>query len=62
MSEFHYENGVICRHRKMDYEKNQVTLQVNIAGGVIEETTSQLGLTRMAASVLNQPSSSFGEF
>ncbi|WDE96175.1 insulinase family protein [Lentisphaera profundi] len=62
ISEFHFENGVVCRHRHMPYEKDQVYVELNIAGGVIEEKENQLGLTRMAATVLNQASSSLMSF
>ncbi|MDD7984144.1 insulinase family protein [Lentisphaera marina] len=62
ISEFHFENGCVCRHRHMDYEKDQVYVELNIAGGVLEEKENELGLTRMAGTVLNQASSSHMSF
>jgi zinc protease len=62
VTEFHFENGVVCRHRHMDYEKDQVYVEVNVAGGVLEEKENELGLTRMAGTVLNQASSSHMSF
>lgn len=62
ISEFHFENGCVCRHRHMDYEKEQVYVELNIAGGVLEEKENELGLTRMAGTVLNQASSSHMSF
>ena len=59
ISEFQFENGVICRHRKMDYEKDQVYLELNIVGGKVQERENELGLTGMAGTVLNQASSKF---
>ena len=58
ITEFHFENGCVCRHRKMDYEKDQVYVELNVAGGTVEEQENELGLTRMAGTVLNQASSS----
>ena len=62
ITEFNFENGCVCRHRHMDYEKDQVYVELNVAGGVLEEKENELGLTRMAGMVLNQASSSLMSF
>ena len=49
-------NGVRVHHRQMDYKKDQVLVSINLAGGRIEETAANLGLTDFVAwSLGNQP-------
>ena len=57
ITEFHFENGCVCRHRKMEYEKDQVYVELNVAGGKVEEQENDLGLTQMAGTILNQVAS-----
>jgi len=49
------ENGVRLHHRFMDYKKDQVLITISLAGGEIEETAANRGITDAAAQVLNQP-------
>lgn len=48
-------NGVRVHHRFMDYKKDQVFVSINLAGGQIEETADNLGITEVAGLALSQP-------
>ncbi len=50
-------NGVRLHHRFMDYKKDTVMLAITLAGGQIEETAENAGITTVAALVLAQPAS-----
>lgn len=52
------ENGVRLHHRFMDYKKDEVLITINLAGGEIEETAANRGITEAAAQILNQPATS----
>lgn len=47
-------NGVRVHHRFMDYKKDQVFVSITLAGGQIEETPENAGITEVAALVLGQ--------
>lgn len=49
------ENGVRVHHRFMDYKKDLVLLSITLAGGQIEETAENAGVTQVASLVLAQP-------
>ena len=49
------ENGVRVHHRFMDYKKDTVLVSITLAGGEIEETTANAGITTVAALALKQP-------
>ncbi len=44
-------NGVIVHHRFMDYRKDMVLVTINLAGGTIEETPANRGISEAAALV-----------
>jgi zinc protease len=48
------ENGVRVHHRFMDYKKDLVLLSINLAGGAIEETEKNIGVTEVATLAVNQ--------
>lgn len=48
-------NGVRLHHRFMDYKKDLVLVTITLAGGQIEETTANVGVTQVANLVLSQP-------
>jgi len=52
------ENGIRLHHRFMDYKKDEVIITINLAGGEIEETAANRGITEAAAQILNQPATS----
>ncbi len=49
------ENGVRLHHRFMDYKKDSVFVGISLAGGVIEETEQNAGVSQVAALVVQQP-------
>lgn len=49
------ENGVRVHHRYMDYEKDTVLVSLTLAGGEIEETAENAGVTTVASLALRQP-------
>jgi len=49
------ENGVRVHHRFMDYRKDAVLVSFTLAGGQIEETAENAGVTTVAALVFDQP-------
>ncbi|MCK4343616.1 MAG: insulinase family protein [Phycisphaerae bacterium] len=48
-------NGVRVHHRFMDYKKDTVLLSITLAGGQIEETAENAGVTTVASLALQQP-------
>jgi zinc protease len=48
-------NGVRVHHRYMDEKKDSVWVSISLAGGVIEETAEQAGITSAAALAFAQP-------
>ncbi|HOA74043.1 MAG TPA: insulinase family protein [Phycisphaerae bacterium] len=52
------ENGIRVHHRYMDYKKDQVLVRINFAGGGIEETADNLGVTSVASLVFTAPATS----
>jgi zinc protease len=49
------DNGVRVHHRFMDYKKDLVLLSITLAGGEIEETAANTGVTAIAALLFGQP-------
>lgn len=47
-------NGVRVRHRFMDYKKDSVFVSVSLAGGSIEETTNNAGITEAASLTIKE--------
>lgn len=48
-------NGVRFHHRYMDYKRDSVWLSITLAGGQIEETADNAGVTVVASLILDQP-------
>jgi zinc protease len=48
-------NNVRVHHRFMDYKKGTVLMSVNLAGGQIEETTENSGISELATIAVNEP-------
>jgi len=51
-------NGVRVHHRFMDYKKDTVMVSIALAGGRIEETEANAGITTVAALAVNEPATS----
>ena len=51
----HFENGLICHHKHMDFNKDNITVVLNFAGGKIEETAENHGISDLAAIPLRTP-------
>lgn len=51
-------NGVRVHHRYMDYKKDTVWVAISLAGGQIQETNDNAGVTRIASLILRQPATS----
>jgi zinc protease len=51
-------NGVRVHHRFMDYKKDTVMVSVALAGGGIEETKENAGITTTAALAVSEPATS----
>lgn len=51
----HFENGLICHHKHMDFNKDNITVTLNFAGGKIEETAENHGISDLAAIPLRTP-------
>ncbi|MGD2109368.1 MAG: hypothetical protein PVI86_08240, partial [Phycisphaerae bacterium] len=51
-------NGVRVHHRFMDYKEDTVMLSIALAGGKIEETEANAGVTTVAALAVNEPATS----
>ncbi|MGD8453785.1 MAG: insulinase family protein [Phycisphaerae bacterium] len=52
------ENGVRFHHRYMDYRKDTVLMSISLAGGQIEETPDNIGVTAVSLLAINQPATS----
>ncbi len=52
------DNGVRVHHRYMDYKKDEVFVAIVLAGGEIEETAENSGVTAVAALAFAQPATS----
>lgn len=52
------ENGVRVHHRHMDYKKDEIFVAITLAGGEIEETAENSGVTTVAALAFAQPATS----
>ncbi len=52
------ENGVRVHHRFMDYKKDTVLLGISLAGGGIEETVKNIGITQAAILAFKRPATS----
>lgn len=48
------ENGARVHHRFMDYKKDSVLVSIALAGGMIEETAANSGITGVAALAVNE--------
>ncbi len=48
-------NGVRVHHRFVDYRQDMVMIGITLAGGEIEETAENAGVTNVAALIFNQP-------
>ena len=51
-------NGVRFYHREMDYKKDSVWVSIALAGGQIEETAKNAGITEVAALAVNEAATS----
>jgi zinc protease len=52
------ENGVRVHHRFMDYKKDTVLVSVALAGGQLEETADNAGITGVATLAINEAATS----
>jgi zinc protease len=52
------ENGAHVHHRYMDYKKDSVLVSIALAGGQIEETATNVGVTSVAALAVNEAATS----
>ncbi len=48
------DNGVRVHHRFMDYKKDSILVSISLAGGEIEETAENRGLTEVASLAVNE--------
>jgi zinc protease len=53
-----FANNVRLHHRFMDFEKDQVTVAITLAGGEIRETSANRGITDVAILPLQDPATS----
>lgn len=51
-------NGVRVHHRFVDYKKDSIMVSISLAGGGIEETEDNAGITTVASLAINQPATS----
>ncbi len=52
------DNGVRVHHRRMDQRKNEASIAITLAGGPIEETPADRGLTEAAQRAWERPATS----
>ncbi len=52
------DNGVRLHHRYMDYKKDSVWVSISLAGGEIEETAKNAGVTEVAGLAINDAATS----
>jgi len=55
---FKFSNGCTCHHKQMSYNKDNIIVTLRFAGGVIEETAANRGITEFATLPLRIPSTS----
>lgn len=48
-------NNVLVHHRFMDYKKNDASISITMAGGEIQETAANRGVTEAATLIFNRP-------
>jgi zinc protease len=53
-----FDNGVKLHHRFMDQRKNEATIAITLAGGVIQEDAGHRGITEAAAQAWERPATS----
>ena len=53
-----FENGVCMHHKHTDFNKDNITVTLKLAGGKIEETEANRGISDMAAIPLRTPATS----
>lgn len=51
-------NGVRVHHRFMDYKKDSVMISISLAGGTIEETADNVGITQVASLAFQEAATS----
>ena len=51
----HFENGLVCHHKHMDFNKDNITVVLNFAGGKIEETAENHGISDLSVIPLRTP-------
>ncbi len=52
------DNGVRVHHRRMDQRKNEASIAITLAGGAIEETAANRGITEAARRAWGRPATS----
>lgn len=52
------DNGVRVRHRHVDQRRNEATITITLAGGVIQEDPENRGVTEAAVGAWNRPATS----
>ena len=52
------DNGVRVHHRRMDQRKNEASIAVTLAGGPLQETTANRGITEAALRAWDRPATS----
>ena len=52
------DNGVRVHHRQMDQRRNEASVSITLAGGAIEETAANRGITEAARRAWERPASS----
>ena len=50
-----FQNGVVMHHKQLDTEKDQVSIQITLPGGPIEETADNKGISGLAGQMLLHP-------
>ena len=53
-----FATGVVMRHKFVDYKKDQVSVQINLPGGAIEETPENKGVSEVASLMVGRPATS----
>ena len=52
------DNGVRVHHRQMDQRKNEASITITLAGGIIQETAADRGITEAALRAWERPATS----
>ena len=52
------DNGVRAHYRRLEHRKNEASVWITLAGGIIQETADNRGVTEAALTVWNRPASS----